>query len=68
MPRPIESPLLTGDKEQESRAMRTLLAQNGLRVKDIANQAGVRSQVVSAVLSRRENNRRVIRVLESLSE
>ena len=63
---PIDSPLLSGDTEADKRALKSLIAVNGLTPTDIAHKLGIKSQSVSQVIHRRANSRRVLRELENL--
>lgn len=66
MPAKIESPLLTGDKERDSKDMQILLIENDLTPTSIAQQLGIRPQSVSQVIHQKTNSTRVIRYLEGL--
>ena len=66
MPKKLESPLLTGDKEHDREQLRILLIKNGVTPTEIAAILGISSQAVSNVIHRFNNSRRVIEYLERM--
>ena len=66
MPKKLESPLLTGDKDQERESLRILLIKNNTSPTEIADILGISSQAVSNVVHRFNNSRRVIEYLEQM--
>ncbi len=66
MPKKVESPLLTGDKDQERAILRILMIKNDTNPTEIAAELGISSQAVSNVIHRFNNSRRVLEYLERM--
>jgi len=66
MPKKVESPLLTGDKDQERETFLVMMIKNNTNATEIAADLGISSQAVSNVAHRHNNSRRVIEHFENL--
>lgn len=66
MPKKVESPLLTGDRDQEREILRILMIKNDTNPTEIAAELGISSQAVSNVIHRFNNSRRILEYLEQM--